>query len=96
MNYVLPQPEKHLSSQCAVETLLDGVVPKGVLYFRTPSGCTLSRSCRMRLLFKGVFRVASDNRQEHSHPAKTAFHRMKRHFSLCHPAKAMIYRTGGH
>ena len=28
--------EKHLLSQDAVETLLEGVVTEGVLYFRTP------------------------------------------------------------
>ena len=39
-----PQPEKHLLSQDAVETLLDGPVAKGVQKFRTPSGYTLSRT----------------------------------------------------
>ena len=38
------EPEKHLSSQGAVDTLLDGAVSEGVLYFRTPSGYTLSRT----------------------------------------------------
>ena len=36
--------EKHLWSQDAVETLLDGPVAKGVQKFRTPSGYTLSRT----------------------------------------------------
>ena len=30
------EPEKHLWSQDAVDTLLDGAVFEGVLYFRTP------------------------------------------------------------
>ena len=52
------EPEKHLLSPSAVEVLIEGGLAEGVLYFRTPFGRTLSRSCRMRLLFKGVFRVA--------------------------------------
>jgi len=36
--------EKHLWSQDAVETLLDGPVAKGVRKFRTPSGRTLTRT----------------------------------------------------
>ena len=36
--------EKHLWSQDAVETLLDGPVAKGVQKFRTPLGYTLSRT----------------------------------------------------
>ena len=38
------EPEKHLLSQDAVETLLYGPVAKGVRKFRTPLGCTLSRT----------------------------------------------------
>ena len=38
------EPEKHLWSQDAVDTLLDGPVAKGVPKFRTPSGYTLSRT----------------------------------------------------
>ena len=38
------EPEKHLSSQDAVDTLLDGAVSEGVLYFRTPLGRTLART----------------------------------------------------
>ena len=41
---IISQPEKHLWSQDAVETLLDGPVAKGVRKFRTPSGYTLSRT----------------------------------------------------
>ena len=37
------EPEKHLLSQDAVETLLDGAVAEGVQKFRTPSGNTISR-----------------------------------------------------
>ena len=37
------EPEKHLWSQDAVDTLLDGAVSEGVLYFRTPLGRTLTR-----------------------------------------------------
>ena len=36
--------EKHLWSQDAVDTLLDGAVTEGVQKFRTPSGYTLSRT----------------------------------------------------
>ena len=38
------EPEKHLLSQDAVDTLLDGPVAKGVQKFRTPLGYTLSRT----------------------------------------------------
>ena len=38
------EPEKHLWSQDAAETLLDGPVAKGVQEFHTPSGYTLSRT----------------------------------------------------
>lgn len=38
------EPEKHLSSPSAVDTLLDDAVSEGVLYFRTPSGRTLTRT----------------------------------------------------
>ena len=41
---VYREVEKHLWSQDAVETLLDGPVAKGVQKFRTPSGYTLSRT----------------------------------------------------
>ena len=38
------EPEKHLLSQDAVDTLLDGAVAEGVLYFRTPLGRILTRT----------------------------------------------------
>ena len=38
------EPEKHLLSQDAVDTLLDGPVAKGVQKFRTPLGRTLTRT----------------------------------------------------
>ena len=38
------EPEKHLLRRDAVDTLLDGPVAKGVRKFRTPLGCTLSRT----------------------------------------------------
>ena len=38
------EPKKHLLSQDAVDTLLDGAVSEGVLYFRTPLGRTLTRT----------------------------------------------------
>ena len=41
---VYREVEKHLLSQDAVETLLDGPVAKGVPKFSTPSGYTLSRT----------------------------------------------------
>ena len=41
---VYREVEKHLWSQDAVETLLDGPVAKGVQKFSTPSGYTLSRT----------------------------------------------------
>ena len=40
----ISQPEKHLLSQGAVDTLLDGPVAEGVQKFRTPLGYTLSRT----------------------------------------------------
>ena len=44
MDKSLTRSRKHLLSQDAVDTLLDGPVAEGVPKFRTPSGYTFSRT----------------------------------------------------
>ena len=55
---VYREVEKHLWSQDAVETLLDGPVAKVYGSFVHLQVAPLPEHCRTRLLFKGDFRVA--------------------------------------
>ena len=70
--------EKHLLSQDAVDTLLDGLVSEGVQKFRTPLGYTLSRTlyseaCAQRC-FSGCGIMMAELREPAIHPEGNAIH----------------------